>query len=73
MTVDAYSTSRSVASSSPVEEDVLDALEQVGLDVLVHGELPGVHDPHVEPRADRVVEERRVHRLADGVVTAERE
>ena len=56
-----------------VEEDVLDALEQVRLDVLVDGELAGVDDAHVEPRADRVVEERRVHRLAHGVVAAERE
>ena len=56
-----------------VEEDVLDPLEQIGLDVLVHGELAGVDDSHVEACADRVVEERGVHRLADGVVSAERE
>ena len=56
-----------------IEEDVLDALEQIRLDVLVDGELTGVDDAHVEARADRVVEERRVHRLADGVVSAERE
>ena len=58
----------------PAREDhVLDVLEQLGLDVLVDGELAGVDDPHVEPGADRVVEERRVHRLADDVVAAERE
>ena len=56
---------------APVEEDVLDALEQLGLDVLVHRELAGVHDPHVEPRADRVVEEGGMHRLAHRVVPAE--
>ena len=56
-----------------VEENVLDALEQRRLDVLVHGELPRVHDAHVEPGADRVVEERSVHRLANGVVPAKRE
>ncbi len=56
-----------------VEEHALDPLEQVGLDVLVHRELAGVDDPHVEPGADGVVEERRVHRLADGVVPAKRE
>ena len=56
-----------------VEEHVLDALEQLRLDVLVDGELAGVDDAHVEPGADRVVEERRVHRLADRVVAAERE
>ena len=56
-----------------VEEHALDPLEQVGLDVLVDGELAGVDDPHVEPCADRVVEERRVHRLAHGVVPAKGE
>ena len=56
-----------------VEDHVLDALEQLGLDVLVDGELAGVDDAHVEPGPDRVVEERGVHRLADGVVAAERE
>ncbi len=58
---------------APVEDDVLDALEQIRLDVLVHDELAGVHDAHVEAGRDRVVEERRVHRLSDGVVAAERE
>ena len=58
---------------SPVEEDVLDALEQLRLDVLVDRELAGVDDPHVEPRTDRVVEEGSVHRLAHCVVPAERE
>ena len=57
----------------PVEDDVLDALEQIRLDVLVHRELAGVDDPHVEPVADRVVQERGVHGLAHGVVAAERE
>ena len=56
-----------------VEEHALDSLEEVGLDVLVDGELAGIDDPHVEPGADRVVEERRMHRLSDGVVSAERE
>jgi hypothetical protein len=56
-----------------VEDDVFDALEQIRLDVLVHGELAGVDDAHVEARGDRVVEERRVHRLTNGVVAAERE
>ena len=52
---------------------VLDVLEQVGRNVLVDDELAGVDDPHVEPSADRVVEERGVHRLADDVVAAEGE
>ena len=55
------------------EDHVLDPLEQLGLDVLVDGELAGVDDAHVEPGADRVVEEHGVHRLAHRVVAAERE
>ena len=34
---------------APVEEDVLDALEELRLDVLVDGELARVDDSHVEP------------------------
>ena len=56
-----------------VEQHVVDALEQVGRNVLVDDELARVHDAHVEPDLDRVVEERGVHRLADGVVATERE
>ena len=56
-----------------VQEHVLDELEQVLGDLLVDRELAGVDDPHVEAGADRVVEERRVHRLAHHVVAAERE
>ena len=57
----------------PVEDDVLDVLEELGRNVFVDHELARVHDSHVEPRADRVVEEGRVDRLADDVVAAERE
>ena len=56
-----------------IEDDVLDLLEQLRLDVLVDCELAGVDDAHVEAGRDGVVEERRVHRLADRVVAAERE
>ncbi len=56
-----------------VEDHVLDELEQVLRDLFVDGELTGVDDRHVEARADRVVEERRVDRFAHHVVTAKRE
>ena len=59
--------------AAAVEEDVLDALQQVGRDVLVHHELAGIDDAHVQTGADRVVEEGRVHRLAHVVVAAEAE
>jgi len=57
----------------PVEEDVLDPLEQLRRDVLVHGELAGVDDPHVHAGADRMVEEGGVEGLAHRVVAAEGE
>ena len=56
-----------------VEDDVLDVLEQILRDVLVDDELAGVDDAHVEAGLDGVVQERRVDRLADDVVAAERE
>ena len=58
---------------TPVEDHVLDPLLQLGLEILVDRELAGVDDAHVEAGANRVVEERRVHRLAQHVVAAERE
>ena len=57
----------------PVEDHVLDVLEQILRDVLVDDELPGVDDAHVHAGLDRVEQERRVHRLADDVVAAEGE
>ena len=56
-----------------VEQHVLDQLEQVLRDLLVNRELPGIDDAHGQPRADGVVEKRRVHRLAHGFVAAEGE
>ena len=56
-----------------VPDDVLDVLEQLRLDVLVDHQEAGVDDAHVEAGADRVVEERRVHRLAHVLVAAEGE
>ena len=57
----------------PVEDHILDVLEQILRDVLVHDELPGVDDAHVHAGLDRVEEERRVHGLAHDVVAAKRE
>ena len=58
---------------APVEEQVLDVLLEVLRDVVVDRELAGVHDRHVQPGLPRVIEEGRVHRLADDVVPAEGE
>src|SRR2546422_7261722 len=43
------------------------------LELLVDAELPGVDDAHRHVGADGVIEKRSVHRLAHGVVAAERE
>ena len=55
-----------------VEDQILDEPEQLGADVLVDRELPGVDDAHVEPRLDGVEEERGVNRLAHVVRATER-
>ena len=56
-----------------VEDDVLDALAELGLDVVVDRQDARIDDRHVEAGRDRVIEEDRVDRLADPVVAAERE
>src|SRR2546427_9897681 len=56
-----------------VQQHILDQLQEVLRDLLVHRELPGVDDPQVEARTDRVIEEGGVHPLPHGVVAAERE
>ena len=55
------------------EHDVLAQVAQLRLDLLVHRELTGVDDAHAHAVGDGVVEEHRMHRLADAVVAAERE
>jgi hypothetical protein len=56
-----------------VENDVLYPLLQFLRDLLVDGDLAGVDDAHVHAGGDSVVEEHRMHRLAQGVVAAKRE
>ena len=56
-----------------VEDDVLDPLAQLGGDLVVDGELPGIDDAHVHAGGDRVIEEDRVHRLAHRIVAAKGE
>ncbi len=56
-----------------VEHDVLDALAQLGLDLVVDDQRAGVDDAHVEAGLDGVEQEDRVDRLAHRVVAAEGE
>ena len=58
---------------APVEEDVLDKLEQPRIDLLVDLQHAGVHDRQVETGLDGVKQEGRMHRLADHVVAPEGE
>ena len=58
---------------APVQDQVLDAFAELGLDLRVDRERCRVHDPHPHPGPDGVVQEDRVDGLADGVVAAERE
>src|SRR3954470_23076138 len=57
----------------PVEDHVLDTLAQLGVELGVHAELPGIDDAHRHAGGDGVIEKRRVHRLTHRVVAAERE
>ena len=56
-----------------VEQHVLDEPEQVLGDLLINLQHAGVDDAHVQARADGMVEEGAVHRLADVVVAPEAE
>ena len=58
---------------SAVEDHVLDAHPQLGLDIFIDLEHPRVDDAHVQPRPNRVVQKNAVHRLADRVVAPETE
>ena len=69
----AISTRRSPASLPAIEHHVLDALAQLGVEVVVDADHAGVDDAHVHPRLDRVIEEHGVDGFAHRVVAAERE
>ena len=56
-----------------VQHDVLDALAQLRIEVVVDADHAGVDDAHVHPGLDRVVQEDRVDGFAHRVVAAERE
>ena len=57
----------------PVEQYVFHPFQQVGLDLVVNAQLPGIDDGHIHARLYRVVQERGVHGLAHRVVAPERE
>ena len=54
-----------------IEHDVLHPLEQCGRDVRVQRQCAGIHDPHVHPSGDGVVQEHAVDGLAHRIVAAE--
>ncbi len=58
---------------APVQQHVLNPLQQFRRDFFVDRQLAGVDDAHVQAGADRVVQECGMDRLADRVVAAKRE
>src|SRR5579862_2674809 len=56
-----------------IQHDVFARLAQRRIDLLVDSKLPGIDDSQVHAGGDGVVEEYRVHGLANRVVAAERE
>ena len=55
-----------------IEQHVFDPFQQIVRNIFVHRQLSGVDDAHVQAGFDGVIQKRRVHRLADHVVAAER-
>ena len=56
-----------------VQDDILAGFAQFAVDLLIDRELAGIDDAHVHAGGDRMIEEDRMHRLAHGLVAAERE
>ena len=57
---------------TPVEQYVLDQIQQVLGNLFVDRELAGVHDGHVQAGLNRAIQKRGVHRFAHHVLAAER-
>ena len=55
-----------------VQQYILNQLQQVLGDFLIHRKLSGIDDAHVHARLDGMIKKRRVHRLAHHVITAKR-
>ena len=56
-----------------VEHHVLAGLAQLGIEIVVDRDLPGIDDAHVHAGLDGMIEKHRVHGLAHRLVAAERE
>ncbi len=56
-----------------VEDHILAGLAQLGVDVVIDDHLPSIDDTHIHAGLDGVIQEHRMHRLAHGLVAAERE
>ena len=56
----------------PIEQHVFDQFQQILRHLIVHGQLPGIDDAHVQPGANGVIQKCAVHRLADDVIAAKR-
>ena len=57
----------------PVQQHILHQFLQPRLDLLVNLQHARIHDTHIQPRGDRMVQERPVHGLAHFIVAAKAE
>ena len=64
-------TLRGVAAA--IEHDVLAGFAQLGIEIVVDGDLAGIDDAHIHAGGDGVGEKHRMHGLAHQLVAAERE
>ena len=53
-----------------VQQHIFNKLQQVFRNLFVDFEHSGIHDSHVEPGVDRVIQKRRMHRFAHDSVAA---
>ncbi|OPZ73177.1 MAG: hypothetical protein BWY82_01207 [Verrucomicrobia bacterium ADurb.Bin474] len=54
-----------------IEDNILDRFEQNGINFLVGNQQSGIHNSHVQPGGNRMVQEHRMHRLPHNVVSPE--
>ena len=56
-----------------VQDDILAGLAQLGVDLVIDGQLAGIDDAHIHARLNGVIQEHGMHRLAHRLIAAEAE
>ena len=54
-----------------IQDYIFDANQQIPVDFVIHFQLLRIHDPHIEPRLNRVIQEGCVHRFTNNIVASE--